>query len=292
MPAEEMPLTLRRRIASLEALHAKFETLEEEHHERLRQIEQSFTEQTEALFERRQRIVSGLEEPTDAEVQESVYYEELASGADEANGADDEPKIVGVPSFWPTVLRHCPSLQDGAIDGFAFSDADREILEHLVEVRSEPWNFEDDEMPDDFEELLSEPGYSLVFRFAPNPMMESESIALYCLGTGEVVQANPPLWSDRRHDPTLTWVSKKVKKKGAGSSVKRVSARPAESFFRIFSPADEDAAAAEERAALLPLTELQEEIVLRLREDAIPRASMYYISALLGDDFGEEDFDE
>ena len=77
VPAEMMGPALRRRVASLESLHARLELLEEEQHEKLRQLEAEYMEQTRAIFERRQQIVSGVEEPTDDEVNASAYFSAL-----------------------------------------------------------------------------------------------------------------------------------------------------------------------------------------------------------------------
>ena len=41
--------------------------------------------------------------------------------------------------------------------------------------------------------------------------------------------------------------------------------------------------------ALIPLVELQNELIIRLREDMVPRAAIHYISALHGfDDEGDD----
>lgn len=96
-------------------------------------------------------------------------------------------------------------------------------------------------------------------------------------------------------------MTKKVKKRG-GKAEKRLVAKPNESFFRIFAVADDpdDLDYEDDRPVrgsgaedgLLPLVELQGEMVLRLREDAVPRAAVHYIGALSGHDFEDgEDFD-
>ena len=157
-------------------------------------------------------------------------------------------------------------------------------------MRTEPWAQEstiDDD--DDFAVESDEEGFALRLSFAPNELLASEELVLYCHGGGEVVDATPPVWKDPQHDPTRSWRLKKVKKRGAEASQKKLVARPTESFFRIFDVlgANDDDRASDD--ALYPLPELQTELILRLREDAIPRAAMYYINALHGFEDGDLD---
>lgn len=278
-----MPLSLRRRVASLEAIHAKFEDLEEAHFARLREIEASFASETAALFARRQRIVSGLEEPTDEEVQESAYYEYVSSiDGDAPVRSGGSAEVVGVPAFWPTVLRYCTSLQPGTIDDFAFSDADWAVLDYLVDVSAAPWD-PTSEMPEGmpgFEEpleSLGDEGYVLRFTFAPNPYLASPSLSLHCL-SGEVLKADVPEWKGSENDPTFVWSTRKLKKRRGGEGSVKRTRRPTESFFRIFAdPSLDDSDATDE---MVPLADLQEELIERVRSDAIPRAGIYYINAL------------
>jgi len=184
------------------------------------------------------------------------------------------------------VLQHSSTLAPGAIDGFDVSDADWAVLAYLNDVRMEPWQPEE-EMPEGFDfESGGDLGYSLHFAFAANPFLLSEELSLYCLANGEVVKVDAPSWRESSRDPTVKIVSKKMRKKGGGPVVRRESAVPVNSFFRIFTAAEEEDGAGD----VMPVPELQEEIVMRLREDAIPRAAIYYMQALHG--FDGEDFDE
>jgi len=287
LAAELMPMALRRRVAALEALHARFEGLEEDHHRQVQELERSFAARCDKLFARRGKIVTGLEEPTDEEVNSSAYYAEFAEAEKEMQAADLELATPaadpgGVPAFWPTVLLE-HTLQPDAIEGFNVSDADRSVLSYLVDIRLEPWEpAEEQVMAEDFG---MEPtsgdlgaGFAIHFTFAPNPMLQSERLALYCLPDGEVADVDVPTWHDPKLDPAIQWVTKKVRKKG-GPPVKKEVARPADSFFRIFSLGGDEAAEGED-GGMLSVHELQEEMVLRLREDAIPRAAIYYMHAL------------
>merc|ERR1719182_1147520 len=95
-------------------------------------------------------------------------------------------------------------------------------------------------MMDGWEGGDPEPGFSLHLRFARNPFLETEELALYCNTDYDVMRATPPAWREEANDPTIKLVTKKVKKKGGGAAQKRTVSRPAESFFRIFQEAEED----------------------------------------------------
>jgi len=293
IPAEEMPVALRRRVAALESLHAKFENLEEEHHARLRDLEAAFHAETAELFARRNSIVAGDEEPSDDEVNESAYYAEFEEAVRE--GAFPEPaemETSGVPAFWPTALR-----QSEIPEAIQVSDADWEILDHLVSIRSEPWEPEGPELSElgeGWEMSMGEPGFALHFNFAPNPYLETLELSLYCNGDYEVMEATPPIWVDESADPTVKLVTKKLRKKGGGVSQKKVVPKPTESFFRIFETpeySDMDDGAEEEPSTDGPmqLTQLQGEVLIRLKEDVIPRAAIHYITHLHHGDMDLED---
>lgn len=300
--AEAMPLPLRRRVAALEALHARFETLEEEHHEKIREIERSFIEASSELFDRRSEIVGGLNEPTDEEVNASAYFAEFEEELDPTEEADRVKAVGdvrGVPAFWPTVLRQCESLNE--LDGFEISDADWAVLAHLVDVRSRVWDEmstlsgDDGPLEGGWEAVVGdEPGYSLHFTFASSaPGLQSTELAVYVNGNGEIEQVDAPTWSEEAADPTVRWVTKKVKRSGKAPTKTRV-AKPASSFFRLFTDpaeyeADDDDA--DDTGGALSPSQLAEEMAMRLREDAIPRAAIHYITALHGIDMSDDGFD-
>lgn len=311
VPPEEMGLALRRRVASLEALHAKFEQLEEEHTERQLQLELEFAESSHALYRRRQDIVAGGDEPTDEEVRGSVYFSEIVSDDEPAAGDGADPP--GVPLFWPTAMRMCPSLSD--IEGFAISDADWAVFQHLTELSIEPWDAPPEaavggemfEMMQQLQEASGEqgmplsssmamdaPGFALRFKFSPNEFLEGDEMVLYCNGNCEVLDLTAPVWREGA-DPTVRLVTKKVKKRGQ-PTVKQLVPKPAESFFRIFAipnsdemDFDDEGEPVHRPGELLPVAGLQEELLFRLREDLVPRAGMYYISALNGGSLDDDD---
>jgi nucleosome assembly protein 1-like 1 len=313
IPAEDMGLKLRKRIASLEGLHARFERMEEEHHEQLRQVELRYMEDVARLFKRRREIISGAAEPTEEEVKASAYFEAVQEAVPtEEEAAAKHGDVVGVPAFWGSVFRSCESLRN--FEDFAMSDADFAVLDYLTDVQQLPWdsNEEATAMLDGWEgeQQGADEGFALHFSFAPNPYLKNSELSLYCNGDFEVMSATGPEWREERYDPTVRWVTKKVKKKGkgGGEASKRLVAKPAESFFRIFelAPEDEDMDWDEEAAmppqrmgggggggggvdGLMPLRQLQGEMTLRLREDVIPRAQIHYIAALHGFDAEGED---
>lgn len=314
-----MPLPVRRRVAGLAALHTQFEKVEEAHLEKLRALEISFDADLKDIFRRRAEFVSGAAEPDDEEVRAAPFYDDLGGalegGGSEATAAESP---VGVPLFWPIAMRYCGSLHD--IEGFEISEKDWAVLEHLEEVRSEPWEPTAEmsaemsaqmreqmgEAGEDQQELVdlyeSDPGYVLHFRFAEgNPHLESNELSLYCYGHGEVADATLPTWKAGQ-DVTRRLRVKKMKKKRGGVEKQQVS-KPVDSFFRIFAvPASEFEADADgweggapsggaEQGAdgLLSVSDLQDELVARIKEDLVPRAALYYINALRGAGADAED---
>jgi len=112
-------------------------------------------------------------------------------------------------------------------------------------------------------------------------------------GNGEIEQVDAPTWSAEEADPTVRWVTKKVKRAGKAPTKKRV-AKPASSFFRLFTDPAEyepDDDADDDASGELSPSQLAEEVALRLREDAIPRAAIHYITALHGVDMGDDGLD-
>ena len=289
VPAEEMPLVLRRRVAAIESLHARFEEMEEEHHAQLRELEAAFNERTSKLHERRDAIVQGEDEPTDEEVQASAYFAEFEEALQDGSlpAPPEEGKAVtGVPAFWPTALR-----QSEMLDEFGFGEKDWTVLNYLISAKAEPWEAEQEGVPEGWDLSLSDQGFALHFTFAPNPYLETLELSLYCNGDAEVLEATTPVWVDDATDPTVHLTTKKMKKKGGGPAKTRVVPKPVESFFRIFAVAEPSADREEDlrEGALIPLADLQGEIVVRLKEEIIPRAGIHYFGALHGYDMGDDD---
>jgi len=300
VPPDEMTSALKRRIASLEGLHIRFEQMEEDYHERLRKFEAEYMGEVRQLFDRRQQIVSGADEPTEEEVEASSYLEVIkeAEAIWAAEGKAEPAEVTGVPAFWSSIVRSCDALH--TIENFSLSEADLAVLDYLVDVQQRPWDEKELAAEMGMEEgwdMGGDPGFSLHLTFAPNPHLENAELALYCSGEFQVLRTTTPVWRDEKSDPTVRWLTKKVKSKGGQTSRKTV-AKPADSFFRIFEVAsggdDEDGfderslSAGAEPEGALPLEQLQSEIVLRLREDVVPRAGIHFISALHGEDDGED----
>lgn len=302
---DEMPLPVRRRVAGLASLHADFEGLEETHLEKMRELELEFETDLNVVYTRRQELVAGSAEPTDEEVRRSPFYDELRDALEgDGSEAPVAESPIGVPLFWPIAMRYCGSLHD--IDGFEISEKDWSVLEHLEEVRTEPWepaaeqaaagNLQQfgggegtaEERAELVDIYASEPGYALHFRFAvDNPHLESPELSIFCYGHGEVADATVPKWTAGQ-DPTTRVRVKKVKKK-KGCVEKQSVVKPVNSFFRIFATPDpeegyedNDTGRAPPGDEAMSVAALQEELVARLKEDLLPRAASYYVNALHG----------
>lgn len=312
LAADETPIALQRRVAALDALQAQFEEQEKLHERKLRELEQSFYDQTRSIMARRSAIVAGSAEPSDEEVASSSFETEHLVGAAGSPEPDGAP--TGVPGFWAAAMKQCVALHDNP-ESPAFTDKDWEVLEHLEDIRMEPWmppmpSWSDvmgeeqleqngltpemveamDAQQDDDENDL---GFVLRFRFAKgNPFFETdEELAIYCHSHGEVAQVAPEVlqWRDGK-DPTVSTKVKRKKRKGSGVSQRVTIEEPQPSFFRIFAVAGEDGG---DEAFGEDVSEMQERLCTVLREHLVPHATAFYIQALLetGDDggFGDED---
>jgi len=323
-----MTPALRRRIAALEGLHASLDAIEEAHDLKLQQLQRTYQESTQHIFDRRAQIVDGHEEPTQEEVQASSFFESIQEAEAEDTGVPDPAHdIKGVPAFWSTVLSPSnPSLTD--FEGFVISAADCRVLEYLVDVSQEVWENQAEETSGlEGLEIGGDPGFAVTFTFAANPYLENETLTIHCDGEYDVVKSDTPVWKDEQSDPTVQWVTKKVKKKGGGAATKKVVAKPAQSFFNMFEVTEEEddfdfGAAGEsmgggpnspslalmqhlmrggmagmgeggdEGGMAKPFRHVQHEFMMRLKEDLIPKAQMYYIGTLqdgFNDEYGEDD---
>ena len=291
---EDMTGPLRRRVAALEGIQGQIEHLEEELDEKMRQLEAEYEARSSALQTVRREIVLGDREPTEEEVQASVYYREFLADSDAPVASAAQPD-VGVPAFWPTALRESPTMH--SIPDFEISDADWQVLAYLTDMRMKPWDGDQDYLPDGWSS--SEPGFSVHFSFAPNPMLETLELAVFCSSEMVVHKVHAPVWTDDRLDPTKKLMTKKIKKKGsAAEATKKVVAKETDSFFRIFREPEpeeqEEEGSFDPEAMEIPMDklrglngmyvtrQLQAQILYHLKTDIMPNASMHYISALQG----------
>jgi len=306
-----MPFLLQRRIAGLDSLQNEVEALELVHERRLRELEKDFHAQSQKILERRGAIVAGTSEPTEEEVSASTlkpldYTPESAA---------DESCPPGIPGFWMTAMMQCDALHDP--DKPFFTEKDWMVLQHLEDVRAEPWvppahsweeltgeDFDEEDIEaaraveDEEDRAL---GFALHFTFArDSPFLvppEGDApvqLSLYCHGHGEVAHAEPAAIAWREGaDPTVETRTKKKKNKRTGAIAEKTTHEKVSSFFNLFTPVTE--ADFEERGSAARLSdelleevaEMSERVCLGVKENLVPHATAYFIQDLLDD--GEDD---
>ena len=133
---------LMRRLAAVDGLQKQYSVLEDEMMLKQRMLEEELKAASKAIFERRQLIVSGTNEPTEAEVAACDGNVFSGDEIEEAPMALEDTK--GIPGFWKGVLH-------GADLNFSPSHVDYEVMEALEEIRVEKWEMTDEAFDDDDE---------------------------------------------------------------------------------------------------------------------------------------------
>ena len=261
LQTHEMPRVMQRRVAGLDTLQNQMEALEQAHERRLRELERAFHEDSQGILERRRAIVTGEDEPSDEEVAASSIAPLDADASDPA----DSSCPSGIPGFWMTAMMQCDALHDP--ERPVFNDNDWLVLQHVEDVRAEPWTppppafddglydedgnpaFPDDDDDDDDDAMADDEGdrdhgFAIHFAFAKdNPFIDADGLELsvYCYSHGEVALVAPDVipWRDGM-DPTTQTRTKKKRNKRTGQTVERRVHEKVPSFFNIFMQFDLD----------------------------------------------------
>jgi nucleosome assembly protein 1-like 1 len=153
---ESLPAPVRRRVTGLKGIQKEHSKLEAEFQEEVLQLEKKYFAKYTPLYEKRAKIINGDTEPTDAEVEagkdEDADEPEKSEDKDETESA--EP-AKGIPEFWLSAMKNQISLAE------LITDRDNEALRHLTDVRME---------------YLDQPGFRLIFEFAPNDFFSNKTI--------------------------------------------------------------------------------------------------------------------
>ena len=162
---ENLPAPVRRRVAGLKGVQKEHSKLEGEFQEEVLQLEKKYFKKFTPLYEKRSKIVNGLAEPTEEEVEagEAEDEEEGGSSADASKAASKgeskdekaEENISGIPEFWLSAMKNQISLAE------MITDRDEAALKSLTDIRME---------------YLDRPGFRLIFEFAPNDFFTNKTI--------------------------------------------------------------------------------------------------------------------
>ncbi|KAI9797531.1 MAG: hypothetical protein M1833_005442 [Piccolia ochrophora] len=285
---ESLPAPVRRRVAGLKGVQKQYAKLEAEYQEEVLQLEKKYFAKYTPLYEQRAKIVNGLAEPTEADVEAGEAGEEDDPDKDETEkteaATEEKPEetsnVSGIPEFWLSAMKNQVSLAE------MITDRDEAALKHIVDIRME---------------YLSCPGFRLIFEFAENEYFTNKTISktyfyqeessyggdlIYDHAEGDKVDWKPG------KDLTVKVESKKQRNKNTKQTRVVKKTVPTESFFNFFSPPkapgeDEDAEIdIEERL------ELDYQLGEDIKEKLIPRAIDWFTGEALQFEELDEDLEE
>ena len=241
---ESLPVPVRKRVTGLKGIQKDHTKLETEFQEEVLLLEKKYFAKFTPLYERRAKIVNGLEEPTEADVEAGKEEEEEEDEPEEPTEADsksDEP-MKGIPEFWLSAMKNQISLAE------LITERDEDALRMLTDIRME---------------YLDKPGFKLIFEFAPNDFFTNKTISktyfyreengyggdfIYDHAEGEKIE-----WKAGK-DLTVRIESKKQRNKNTKQTRVVKKTVPTESFFNFFAPPnapdDEDEASSDIEARL------------------------------------------
>jgi nucleosome assembly protein 1-like 1 len=261
------------------------------------------------LYERRRKIVQGIEEPTAEEIEQGLQIEkeeeeededaprleeipeegdeEVKESDDEKKETDEEADVKGIPNFWATALSNVPEISP------IITEDDQEALQYLIDVHLEYLEKEKGE----------ELGFKLIFDFAENDFFSNSSLVKTYyyhgpnLGPDFAIHIKDSKgdtinWKSPQRNLTVEITSKKQRNKRTGAFRTVEKEIPKASFFNFFSPPPSDEFAdmeSEENDDFQVDSERGVAI-----KDMLPRAVDWFTGKALeyNDDFDEDDFED
>lgn len=245
---EQQPANVRARVRALKNLQLQTLDIEKKYFQEVHALECKYEKLYEPLMKKRADIVTGRHEPSGKETE---FNEELD---EQSVNKNVDNSIKGIPEFWLTVFKNVDKIAAN------ISEADEEILKHLVDVRLN---------------MLENPmGFELEFEFEPNEFFENKVLKKTYKLANEIDKESPfsyegpevvdcqgteIKWKSDEVNPTKS-VQQKLKRNKSKGTVKKVQEEvEEESFFNFFSPPKVPDQKSEE--------EYDEEIRLVLEED-------------------------
>ena len=155
---ESLPAPVRRRATGLQGIQKEHSKLEAEFQEEVLQLEKKYFAKFTPLYQKRAKIVNGVLEPTDAEVEAGKTKDKDDDKVEEEEKSTPTPDadVKGIPEFWLTAMKNQMSLAE------LITDRDEEALRTLTDIRME---------------YLDRPGFKLIFEFAPNDLFTNKTIS-------------------------------------------------------------------------------------------------------------------
>lgn len=287
-----LPEVMKRRIRALKNLQLEAMKTEAKFFEEVHELEVKYHQMYLPLYEKRQQIINGVYEPSEAETHWALdeenedLSEEVKAKAKIAEGEKEEifpEDVKGIPEFWLTLFKNVDILSA------MIQEHDEPILRHLtditLDVTSNPMRF------------------TLKFHFSPNDYF-TDSVLTKNYDMKCAVNEKDPFEFEgpeivKCQGCTINWrpgknvtvktIKKKQKHKSKGSVRLVTKTVTNDSFFNFFNPPTftEGEEIEEDVQALLTA---DYEIGHFIRERAVPRAVLYFTGEALEEE--EEEFDE
>jgi nucleosome assembly protein 1-like 1 len=133
---ESLPLPVRKRIEGLKGVQTEYSKLETAYKKEVLELEKKYLSLYNPLFDRRQQIIAGEAEPTEAEIKageeqsrkddpEAEPLSQLAKSED----AKKDQDVKGIPDFWLTALRNHLAISE------MITERDEEAIRALKDIR-------------------------------------------------------------------------------------------------------------------------------------------------------------
>lgn len=299
---DSLPKAVKKRVSGLKSIQQQQMKLEAEFQKQLLELEKRFFKKYEPLYERRKKIISGEEEPTEAEVEEGEALDEDEDEEEEEEEEEDEDEEneegeeKGIPGFWLTALENLSTVAE------IITERDSEVLQYLQDIRME---------------YLDTPGFELIFEFDTNNPFFSNKILTKTyhyqaeLGySGDFVYDHADgceiNWTSKENNVTINIERRKQRNKTTKQTRTIEKLTPTESFFNFFDPPkppksneDEDKEEDEEDDEdddLEARLELDYQLGEEIKDRLIPRAIDWFTGDAVEygfpGDFDEEEEDE
>ncbi|KAJ3390671.1 hypothetical protein HDU92_000339 [Lobulomyces angularis] len=276
---KNLPENVQKRLRALKNLQDDHLNIENEFEAEVLALEKKYFNKYNPLYVKRQKIISGQYEPTDAESEREPEDE-----ASIVEIKDEDALIKGIPEFWSTCLKNSPEFQE------LITEKDEEALKFLTDIR--------------YSYLKEGMGFKLEFEFSSNDFFTNSVLTkTYYLNKPE---GSSPMMFDRAEGSKIDWkenknltVTVEVKKQRHKNTNKTRTVKrtvPTDSFFNFFSPPtyptdnekDEEIDDAED---LEQRIEIDYENGEFLKEKLIPNAVYWFTGDAIemdGYDFGDE----
>ncbi|MCJ1476846.1 hypothetical protein MMC13_005515 [Lambiella insularis] len=284
---ESLPAPVRRRVAGLKGVQKAHSKLEGEFQEEVLQLEKKYFAKFTPLYERRAKIVNGAAEPTEDEVKagetedEEEDEEAPAKSSPQGDSAANE-NVTGIPEFWLSAMKNQISLAE------LITDRDEVALKTLTDIRME---------------YLEQPGFRLIFEFAPNEFFSNKTITktyfyqeengyggdfIYDHAEGDKIDWLP------NQDLTVKVESKKQRNKNTKQTRVVKKTVPTDSFFNFFNPpaAPKDEENEDASSDIEERLELDYQLGEDIKEKLIPRAIDWFTGEALQFEELDEDLEE